>query len=88
MIFGRRFQYPLPKFPVTVIPAFRQLCRDIGVEHLEEVRGEVERCLNGLREKAADKPNLNLPLAEEVAGRCFVLLDHFEELKQRVLGEI
>lgn len=92
MIFARKVKYKLPKFPVTVIPAFRSLCRDIGVEQVDEVRGEVERCLVALRERAPERPNLNLPLAEEIAARCFLLLDHFErcdaEKRRLIMGAI
>lgn len=79
MIFTRKVKYKLPKFPVTVIPAFRQLCREIPAEQVDEVRAEVERCIGSLRERAPERPNLNLPLAEEIAARCFVLLDRFAE---------
>ena len=79
MIFSRKIKYKLPKFPVSVIPAFHQLCREIAVEQVDEVRAEVERCLGMLREQAPEKPNLNLPLAEEIAARCFILLDRFAE---------
>ena len=92
MFFGRRLRHPLPKFPATVIPAFRQLCREIGVEHLGEVRGEVEHCLAELRNRAANYPHLNLPLAEDVAARCLLLLEHFErsdvESRKLIMGAV
>lgn len=79
MIFSRKVRYKLPKFPVTVIPAFRQLCREIPADQIDAVRAEVERCIGSLRERAPERPNLNLPVAEEIAARCFILLDHFTQ---------
>lgn len=92
MIFSRKVKYKLPKFPVSVIPAFRQLCREIAVEQVDEVRSEVERCLGLLRERAPERPNLNLPLAEEIAARCFMLLDRFGdcdlEKRKLIMGAV
>ena len=92
MIFSRKAKYKLPKFPVSVVPAFRQLCREIPVDQVDAVRAEVERCIGTLRERAPERPNLNLPLAEEIAARCFVLLDRFPdydvEKRKLVMGAV
>jgi len=92
MIFGRRRQHPLPKFPNTVIPAFRGLCREIPLEQIDEVRREVEQALAEMKGRAAERPNLNLLLAEEITARCFLLLDHYSaaepEHRRLIIGAI
>lgn len=92
MFFRRRSRHPLPKFPGTVADAFHTLCREIGVEQLDEVRTEIEKTITALRERVGEKPNLNLPMAEEIAARCFLLLDRYPnsnpEERRLIVGAI
>jgi len=79
MIFRRRFQHKLPKFPPNVIPTFKQLCREISPEEIPQLRTEVDTCLEELRTEAQQNELVNLQLAEEIAERCRFLLERYEQ---------
>lgn len=92
MIFWKRRQHRLPKFPSNVIPTFKRLCEELPVEMLDDLRAAVDHCLVELRGMLEKHPHLNLRLAEQIGDRCYLLIDNYPELdsKQRelVIGAI
>ena len=80
-------KYKLPKFPPELIPGFKSVCEAMPPEFIADYHKEVDDVLAKCREIAETNSTLNLPLAEEIAERAHLLLDHYEKFdeKQRAL---
>lgn len=79
MIFGKRRNHPLPRFPDTVAPTFRRLCERVPASEAAGILAQVDQCMDGFRELARDHHRLNLSLAEKVAERCRYLLNRYSD---------
>ena len=82
MIFSRRLKHPLPKVPNNVRPTFRNACEALPPEALEELSEMVTRSLERTRDEAATSPRIDIRMAEEIASRCRLLLEHYEEFSK------
>ncbi|MDC0358273.1 hypothetical protein OAO01_05595 [Oligoflexia bacterium] len=77
MFFRKKKQYPLPKFPDTVIPTFRNMCEALPVEKLDELKAELDVCVDRLEDAARNNSNLNISLARQIAQRCDYLIQQY-----------
>jgi hypothetical protein len=82
MIFGRRYNHPLPKVPANVRTTFKNMCGQINSEELSELYILLEQSVEKTRELAASSARIDLRLAEEIASRCRLLLDHYLEFTE------
>ncbi|MCB0353099.1 MAG: hypothetical protein KDD64_06220 [Bdellovibrionales bacterium] len=91
MIFKKR-KHPLPKFPESVIPTFRQLCEAVESDEAQELIPEVDKCMAHFQRLKKKHENMNLQLAYEIADRCRFLLDHYdsftEEQQSLIMGAV
>lgn len=87
MIFKRK-QHKLPKFPPSIIPTFKSLCEALPAEKVASYRDEVGTELERVKEAAQENPIISVRIAEALAERCYLLLDHYEQLgtAQRALA--
>lgn len=92
MIFGRRSKYPLPKVPANVRTTFHNMCAVIPDEEVKELEHLVELAIEKTRDDAQNSNRIDLPTAEEVAARCRLLLEHYQEFtakeKALVVGAV
>ncbi len=83
MIFGKRREHKLPKFPEHVIPTFRQLSENaMPLDGLPGLRGGVEKYLAKLEQLVNSHPQINIELARSLANCSFALLDKYEALSE------
>ena len=78
-MFWRKSKHKLPKFPATVIPAFRSVCQHLVPEEAQKLRAFVDKNVETIRAAKDKNLSLDLKLAERIAERCYYLLDHYEE---------
>jgi hypothetical protein len=79
MIFGRRYNYPLPKVPANVRTTFNNMCGVVSEEELKELTLLLEQTMEKTRELAMNSARIDLRLAEEISSRCRLLLEHYDE---------
>lgn len=82
MIF-KRTHHPLPKFPPTVRPTFRNLCESLPVENVLAYKDEIENELVSIRERAKENSFINVALAEKLSEKCHLLLDIYEQYDRK-----
>jgi len=82
MIFWKRRQYQLPRFPGNVIPAFRSACEDLPQEKAQELEAEVDSALESLYEEFNNNGNVDIRKAEALADRCKLLLSKYNTLDE------
>ena len=85
-MFFRKKEHPLPKFPDTIIPTFRNMCEALSVDKLEDLKAELNACVDRLEEAAHRNPNLNISLARQIAQRCDYLIQQYPEYSKRKQG--
>lgn len=78
-MFGfRRKKHRLPKFPPTLIPAFRTLSQPLPAEEVAKFQDYIDQKLAGLGETSKYNYRINTKLAEQIAERCKFLIDIYE----------
>lgn len=78
-MFFKKRRYKLPKFPSTVIPAFRELCEILTAEEVIELRESVKTSYEQLKSDARSNEKIDLETAEKLQKVSHFLLDHYEE---------
>lgn len=86
MIFSKRREHPLPRFPDTVAPTFRKLCEALPLSEIERIQGEVDECMEIFQNLSKEYPRLNIFLAEEIADRCHKLLAMYSDFSNDQQG--
>jgi hypothetical protein len=76
-------RYKLPKFPPELIPAFESVCEALPADSIDDYHKEVDEVLAKCREVAKNNTTINIPLAEEIANRAHILLDHYKEFDEK-----
>lgn len=91
MLFRRR-KYPLPKFPVQVIPQFRAFCEELPDERVAEFLPEVQECIAHFHELSQEFPILDMKRIERIGEVCTELLRMYPECtprhKKMIVGAI
>lgn len=82
MIF-RRKKHPLPRFPNTVIPTFKQLARAVSEEEARAMIPQIDECLSKLKIESQKKRNINLELGIEIANTCRYLLSIYPKRSEK-----
>ena len=77
-IFNSR-KHKLPKFPDGVIPLFKQLCAVLDATAVAELRKAVQDALAEHRKQVGKERTFDLRGSEELAERCYFLLDHYQD---------
>lgn len=79
MIFGRKKQHKLPKFPATLIPAFKALCQTLPGDEIKKFPGYIDQKLEELSKEAEHNYRVNVILAEQIAERCRFLITIYDQ---------
>ena len=82
MIFGRRYNHPLPKVPTNVRTTFKNMCGQITSDELSELGVLLEQAIEKTRDLSVNSARIDIRLAEEIASRCRLLLDHYQEFSE------
>ena len=82
MIFGRRYKHPLPKVPSNIRTTFRNMCAVVPDTEVLELEEQIGITLEKTRETAQQSTRVDLRTAEEVASRCRLLLEHYQEFSE------
>lgn len=92
MIFGRRYTHPLPKVPANVRTTFKNMCGLVSPEELSELSALLEQSIEKTRDLSLSSPRIDIRLAEEIASRCRLLLEHYQEFsdaeKMMIIGAV
>ncbi|NMC62672.1 MAG: hypothetical protein GYA55_05820 [SAR324 cluster bacterium] len=88
MWFFKKLRHPLPKFPQSVIPIFRNGCEVISYESFEKLSVEMDEKLNRL----AEDPKRDHELQKQINSVCKLLIsaypDSDEKKKSLIVGAI
>lgn len=79
MIFRKKKKYPLPKFPDTVAPRFRELCEDVCEDEVKKFLPEVKKVLHKFLQLSGEHPRLDMDAAEML---CRVTQDVLKDYTQ------
>jgi len=88
MWFFKKLKHPLPKFPQSVIPIFRNGCEVISDESFQKLSVEIDEKLNRL----AEDPKRDHELQAQINSACKLLISAYsdadEKKKRLIVGAI
>lgn len=83
MIFGKKRRHKLPTFPANAKGIFKRLCETLPVEEMPKLKEELDACLNDFYLKAQKNRNIRVELADEIAKRCYHLIERYHEFSPK-----
>lgn len=79
--------HKLPRFPEALIPTFRRLCEPLPVDMIAELQRDFEGAVRETASRAQANPRIDKRRLEQVAERCRLMMQRYEEFstEQRAL---
>lgn len=91
-LFRKKRQHHLPKFPSILIPTFKRFCTEATPEQLQELRKAIYQCVDQAEVKGEHSDRVNVALAHEIARRCELLLELYDqrdvESRRLIIGAV
>ena len=82
MIFGRRSEHKLPKFPESVESTFRDFCEALPAESVEEVKQELDKAVKAILRRAMENDLIETKLVNDLYAVSCSLLERYENYDQ------
>lgn len=79
MIFGRRNEHKLPKFPESVEAVFNDFCEALPPESIAEVKSELDKAVKKILRKSLENDLIETKLVNELYEASCALLERYEE---------
>lgn len=78
-----KLDHPLPKVPNTVAKRFKSLCQVLPIDLKQQLQAELEKNVNLARERSKTNLRINKRRLEDLADRCSILLDAFQDVGEQ-----
>ena len=79
MIFGRRSEHQLPKFPETVEATFRDFCEALPEEAIPDVKSELDKAVKSILRKSIENHLIETKLVNDLYSVSCSLLEGYEK---------
>lgn len=76
VIFSKK-QHNLPTYPKTIKKMFKEYCVNVDKEQLDMIREKVSEELSDAQKRIDNGGLHDLKMAQEIANRCYYLLDNY-----------
>jgi uncharacterized membrane protein YkvA (DUF1232 family) len=92
MIFGRRTEHKLPKFPENVESTFRDFCEALPNEAIPDVKQQLDQAVKTILRKSIENDLIETKLVNELYEASCALLERYEKFdkagRAMVIGAI